>query len=62
MLTDQKRSLEYSGLGTKGECGAFFDQQTVGEISLWKEENMMSMQKWGKIVEWQRHHLALWSA
>lgn len=24
MLTDQKRSLEYSGLGTKGEHGAFF--------------------------------------
>lgn len=39
----------------------FFDQQIVGEMSsFWKEENLMSVQNCGKIVEQQKHHLALW--
>lgn len=30
MLTDQKRSLEYSGLRTKGEHGTFFGPANCG--------------------------------
>lgn len=30
MLTDQEKSLEYSGLGTKGEYGAFFGPANCG--------------------------------
>lgn len=48
--------------GPRGNMEPFLDQQTVGEISFWQEENLISVQKCGKIVEQQRHHLALWGA
>lgn len=46
--------------GPRGNMEPFSDQQIVGEISFWKEESLMSMQKCGEIVEQQRCHLALY--
>lgn len=60
MLTDQKKSLECSGLGTKGEHRAFFGPANCGRSFILGEGKLDVHTKSGKIVEQQRHHLDFW--
>jgi len=45
--------------GAVGNMGPFLDKQVVGKISFWEEEDLLCVQKCGKIMEQQRHQLAL---